>query len=250
MELTLFKKEKFGDLDCDFWKDETKSIFMTSEQLGNVLGYSDPRKSINKLVERNSYLQNQEFSSVPKLTSEAGIRSTRVFSEDGIYEVTFLANTEKAKAFRRWFREILKALNSGDAKLIFDRVPQTYQEAVLHLSEVLKINQQLAPKAESYSLFMDSKNNIDASEAANLLKVTGMGRNNLFKWLRREKILMEYPRKNIPYSQYSKYFKVTVFTKGDQNYHKTYITPNGLDFIASLLKKKNLIQSQEVIKCV
>ena len=44
---------------------------------------------------------NEEFSVVTKLVSTDGKQyNTRVFTEDGIYEVTMLAKTEKAKQFR------------------------------------------------------------------------------------------------------------------------------------------------------
>jgi prophage antirepressor-like protein len=40
-----------------------------------------------------------EFSAEVKMTSPSGIQNTRAFTEDGIYEVTMLAKTEKAKSF-------------------------------------------------------------------------------------------------------------------------------------------------------
>lgn len=117
-DLTLIKSENFGNVQCDFWKDDNGNILMTSEQLGRALGYSDPARGISKLVSRNDYLKNMEFSSLVSMTTEAGIRETRVFTEDGIYEVTFLANTEKAKQFRAWVRKILKSLRKGETVLI------------------------------------------------------------------------------------------------------------------------------------
>ena len=44
--------------------------------------------------------------------------NTRLFNEDGIYEVAFLAKTEKAEEFRDWVRGILKSLRSGKTKLV------------------------------------------------------------------------------------------------------------------------------------
>ena len=241
MNLQLFKKEKFQDVECDLLKNESEEIFMSSEQVGVVVGYSKARESINKLVSRNDYLRNQEFSSEVVLTSQAGKRTTRVFTEDGIYEVTMLANTEKAKAFRKWFRELLKALRKGQAKITFNQVPQTYKDAIVHLAEVLKINQQLEPKAEFAQKFMESKNAKDMSEVCNILKC-GMGRTKLFKFLRDNKILMKSPRQNIPYSQYSKYFKAIAWVDGNISKSKTLVTPQGVDFLHRLLKRKNKFQ--------
>ena len=71
------------------------------------------------MLKNNPYLKNEEFSKVVKVPyPSGGTQNTRVFTEDGIYEVTMLAKTEKAKEFRSWVRKILKSLRRGDTKLI------------------------------------------------------------------------------------------------------------------------------------
>jgi hypothetical protein len=80
------------DLWSEFYKDENDNIYMTAEQLGKCLGYSSPRLSINNIVTRNKQLQKEEFSVETKLISTDGKSyNTRVFNEDGIYEITFLS---------------------------------------------------------------------------------------------------------------------------------------------------------------
>jgi len=115
--LVLIKSEAFGTVKCDFYRDENKEILMTSEQLGIALNYANPRNGIGKIVERNPYLKKNEFSGVVKLSTPGGIQETRVFKEDGIYEVTFLANTERAREFREWVRSVLKALRKGEVQI-------------------------------------------------------------------------------------------------------------------------------------
>ena len=116
--LQLIKSAKFGDIQADIYKKGDEP-YMTAEQLGACLGYSDPIRNINKLTSRNSYLDNQDFSRVVKLTTVDGKkRNVRVFTEDGIYEITMLAKTAKAKEFRAWVRKLLKSLRRGDAKLV------------------------------------------------------------------------------------------------------------------------------------
>lgn len=116
-DLELIKSSKFGEVECDIYSNE-KEMFMTTEQLGNCLGYQYARESINKLVSRNDYLKGEEFSAEVKMTSPSGEQITRVFTEDGIYEVTMLAKTEKAKEFRAFIRKLLKSLRKGEAKII------------------------------------------------------------------------------------------------------------------------------------
>lgn len=118
MKLELIKSAKFGEVQADIYKSGDEP-YMTSEQLGSCLGYSHPRENVNKIVQRNPYIRNKEFSAEVKMTSPRGdTQKTRVFTEDGIYEITMLAKTEKAKEFRAWVRKLLKSLRRGDAKLV------------------------------------------------------------------------------------------------------------------------------------
>ena len=149
-ELQLIKSGNFNGVQADFYGNG-KEIFMTANQLGECLEYSNPRESINKLVSRNEYLRQPEFSSEVKMTSEQGIkRNTRVFTEDGIYEVAFKANTNKALEFREWVRKLLKSLRRGETKIVG---MSEYQKMLMNTrSENAKIRkaQILTRLAEQY----------------------------------------------------------------------------------------------------
>lgn len=117
-ELTLVKSDKFGDTECDIYSD-SKEMYMTIEQIAACLEYSNGRKGIENVISRNEYLKNEEFSVTLKLRATDGKQyNTRVFTEDGIYEVTMLAKTEKAKQFRAWVRKLLKSLRSGEVTAV------------------------------------------------------------------------------------------------------------------------------------
>ena len=98
----------------DFFKDENGLARVTAEQLGNALGYAEPRKAVGKIVERNKYIEDSEFSCVVKLTTDFGPRDTRVFTVDGIMEVSFLSRSAKARSFRSWVRAMLKDWLKGN----------------------------------------------------------------------------------------------------------------------------------------
>lgn len=53
MELSLLTQQKFNSLMCDVWKNEDNDVFMTREQIGQALEYSEPTIAISKLHKRN-----------------------------------------------------------------------------------------------------------------------------------------------------------------------------------------------------
>lgn len=115
--LALVKSAPFGTVQCDFWQNEQHDIFMTINQLAQALGYAS-KSGVEKIVQRNEYLKDIEFSATDILSAPDGKRyETRIFTEDGIYEVSMLAKTPVAKDFRQWVRKILKSLRKGDYQL-------------------------------------------------------------------------------------------------------------------------------------
>jgi prophage antirepressor-like protein len=122
-KLALVKSEDFHGVQCDFWKGDSDNYFMTLAQLSQALEYAS-KSAIEKILARNEYLKSTEFSTTYKLsvggTDKTGVpqteQETRVFTEDGIYEVTMLAKTDRAKEFRAKVRQILKDLRQGKVK--------------------------------------------------------------------------------------------------------------------------------------
>lgn len=117
-EFKLATTEKFGDIFTNIYEDEDNEMYMTAKQLGECLGYSNPVRSISNLVNRNDYLQTTNYSVVTKLMSTDGKSyNTRIFTEIGIYEITFLSKTKKAKEFRNWVSNILRQVRKGKITL-------------------------------------------------------------------------------------------------------------------------------------
>lgn len=115
-ELQLVKAEHFGNVEADIYSNGA-DMFMTINQLAECLGYAD-KSGVEKIVQRNPYLKKSEFSSTDVVSVLGKKRDTRIFTEDGIYEVTMLSSQPKAKEFRAWIRGVLKALRSGKARLV------------------------------------------------------------------------------------------------------------------------------------
>jgi prophage antirepressor-like protein len=77
--------------------DDLEGHWMTGEEIGKHLGYADPRTSVRMIWERHkdSFKKDIDVSEI-SLISEAGPRTTRVFSERGTLKVIRYSNTEVA----------------------------------------------------------------------------------------------------------------------------------------------------------
>lgn len=139
-KLELVKSFKFNEVECNIYSKDNE-MFMTGEQLGEVLGYSETRKSIGNIVNRNEYLKDKEFSTVIKMMTLEGNRyvnrETRIFTEDGIYEITMLSKTETGKKFRKVVREVIKSLRKGENSLDTNGLMKQLTESQITLNNVL-----------------------------------------------------------------------------------------------------------------
>ena len=108
-------------------------------ELAKAIGYADS-KGIITLLDRNPELKNKEFSYLKKVDSiENGVvkkREKRLFTEDGLYEVTMLANTENAKKFRRFVRELMKKYRKNELIL---RAPTLLPAQQAQLDEMVRL---------------------------------------------------------------------------------------------------------------
>ncbi len=140
-DLQLIKSDKFGETECDIYSDG-KEMFMTIDQIAYCLEYSNGRKGIENVIARNEYLRSEEFSVTLKLRATDGKQyNTRVFTEDGIYEITMLAKTEKAKQFRAWVRKLLKGIRSGNVTVIgTDRLDEIKIRASADRAAAMRMN--------------------------------------------------------------------------------------------------------------
>ena len=130
-------------------------------------------------------------------------------------------------------------------------LPQNYEEALEHLlvqvrenKKLIAENKVLQPKADFYDAVAQSEDTIDVGQVAKVLAIKGYGRNNLFKFLREQNVLMH---NNQPYQKYIDcgYFKqieTQWYDRKAEMTHiglKTVVYQKGLDFIRNLINSQN-----------
>ena len=120
-QLALVDSQNFGNVQCDFWQGENKQeAWMTREQIGLALGYSDPIVAITKIHNRHK-VRMDKFSTVTSLVSVEGKRTVNrefhIYSSKGIYEICRWSRQAKADAFMDWVWETIDKLRTGECML-------------------------------------------------------------------------------------------------------------------------------------
>ena len=103
----------FENTELQVMVNNNHEIEMDIDELIKALGF-ESKKSIEHFILRNPELQSPEFSKIKKvLSNEGGVlkkRDKRVFNQDGIFEISYLANTDRAKEFRKFIKAFSKEM--------------------------------------------------------------------------------------------------------------------------------------------
>lgn len=216
-------------------KQEDK-VYVGVSYICNGIGL--PKKKADYEIER---IQNDIV--LNKGTRKIGVPSNGGIQESVCIELDYLplwlakinANIIKDKEAQQKLIEYQLKVKDVLANAFIDKanfiIPQTYSEA-------LKLAANFAEEAEQFRQFMKSNEGIDMDEVANVLKIPKLGRNKLYEWLRKQKILMSGVRHNIPYSTYSHYFEVIEVVNNGKPFSKCLVKPSGVSFILKKIKKE------------
>lgn len=161
--------------------------------------------------------------------------------------IAMMARTARSREYRNYFLQCEKIAKEVIAKEEV-YIPKTYPEALMlaaqqaqQIEEQQKQIEVMKPKEEFFDAVADSKDAVSMNDVAKVLNVKGMGRNNLFEFLRNEKILMQ---SNRPYQKYIDcgYFRVVEqrYTKNFEECinFKTIVYQKGINYIRKLLKER------------
>jgi len=118
---------KFG-LDPNKIIQEDGRYWMTAKEIGKALGYNDPANSMNRLYGRHKD-DLEPYRGKVNLTDHLGIsHETSIFNTDGMWMFAMFAKTPKAKKFRKFIVNMLKALE---------------RQEFIHVSQVMQWKKEL-----------------------------------------------------------------------------------------------------------
>lgn len=136
-DLILIKSELFGEVQCDFYRAGA-DVWMTREQIGRALGYSDPVTAISKIHTRHL----KRFESNSTTTRLVGVEGGRnvereiwIYNRKGIMEICRWSQQSKADAFIDWAWDRIEELLRDGYTTLQPPAPKTNGEMMLMFAQ-------------------------------------------------------------------------------------------------------------------
>jgi prophage antirepressor-like protein len=143
-ELKIVKQANFNNVSCNIYQNPKQEIFMTREQVGEALGYSDPRVAITKI-----HIKHKErldaLSVVTKLVSTDGkTYESYLYSAKGVYEICRWSRQTLANEFMDWTYDVVESIRKHGAYL----TPEKIEEVLLNPDMIIGLAMQLKTEME------------------------------------------------------------------------------------------------------
>ncbi len=246
--IKIFENEEFGKIrtlvkDGEPWwilKDICQVLEMKSNSAGEV-------------VKR---LDKDEYDSIGLTDSLGRKQKAYIVNESGLYSILVRSDKPKSQPFRKWITtKVLPTIRktggyvANEDMFIENYHPfldEPYQNLFrLQMIAINQLNERIRhdqPLVEFANQVLNTDNLIDMNAMAKLAaeENISIGRNRLFSWLRKNRILMS---DNLPYQKYIDrgYFEVkeTVFKVDSlsKTCQQTLVTGKGQRYIIGRLKK-------------
>jgi len=190
---------------------------------------------IKRAIDKYDFIENEDYAIVKNgIGNNAFI--DYIVSIDMAKELCMVSDTEKGKETRKYFISVEKQIS-------IPQLPQNYIEALEALTvsekEKLKLTETIIKKDEVILAVADlniKAGMVTMSDFSKNLAIEGLGRNNLFAWLKGRGFIMMNTE---PYQQYVErgYFvrKPNGKHNGEVRY-TTLLTPKGTIWLTKMLK--------------
>lgn len=222
--------------------------WFVGKDVAEVLGYSNTRDALSRHVDNDDKLESG-------IATSGQMRNMILINEPGLYSLAVRSSLPNAKKFTKWLtHDVAVSIRKTGMYKVGDKIPQTFLEA-LELA-VEKEKQRIAleqqyllekARADENQEVKDLYDATNASEeywlpmktVADVLDVIGIGRNNLYKFLREQHVLSQ---NNEPMRCYQEmgYIRSSYVT-GFKNQVICVVSLKGLKFIFKKLQNSDKI---------
>lgn len=224
----------------------------------DVAEWIDYSKSNGKYkVSQMTNIVDENEKGIYNVDTLGGVQESTFLTEDGLYEVCMQSRKPIAKQMKKEIKKYLKQIRltggaietNREAEFIDKYFPSFTEETKLSMVQDLKRQNEkykkqiadLEPKAQAYADLMTAQGYLQFIDVAALVEI---GRNTLFQFLRKCKVLTKQSNYNVPYGRFSKNGMFKVITSRSPNGYissVTMVSPKGLNYIYKLMKKKNVL---------
>ena len=247
MEMKIIDERELFNRNFKIYGTVDEPLFLAKD-IAEMIGHSDPSTMMRMVDEEEKHVVTMFVSGQN--------RKVLMAKEDGLYEILMKSDKPIAKEFKKQVKVILKeirknggyiATNESEsdediiarALILAQRTIDRKDKMIKSLENEIVESQPMIAIAEAVT---ESDDNWDMGLFAKVIDLKDMGKNNLFKYLRENKIFME---NNEPYATHIKYFKVVPVTKynkfGSIVVPKTLIKPEGIKYIVSKLMRDGYV---------
>jgi len=179
-----------------------------------------------------------------KTPTPGGDQEMSYVTEAGLYSLILGSRKPEARAFKRWVtHEVLPALRkTGKYEVARPdwSIPQTYADALLLAAQQAKALEAAAPKVAFYDTVVADDGWFTLQKAAGEMNIKGLGRNNLFKFLRDSEI---FTPSNVPYRRHQEagYFRLQPVQTPIGVRMQPMVSQRGIDFILRTWNKAQAV---------
>lgn len=157
-ELKAIKNANINGILCDFYSNGQGEFFMTRQQIGQALGYAEPRKAIESIHSKHEERLNK-FSVVTKLrTTDGKVYETYLYSAKGVYEICRWSRQPKANEFYDKVYDILEGLRLGYLSLNREHNSPHWQQTRLESKNIRKLETAEIKELVEYAKAQGSEN--------------------------------------------------------------------------------------------
>lgn len=168
-DLTLVKRAPFGAMTVDYYGDGRGNFYMTREQIGRALGYSNPRAAIKDIHKRHkarldplSVTLKMRAGSIARgaqiAPTSGGVQDTVLYSAKGVYEICRHSDMPVADAFYDAVYEVLEGLRMGYLSLKVEKASPLWQATRTGSKEARKAEGDTIARFVKYAQAQGSQN--------------------------------------------------------------------------------------------
>lgn len=235
-ELQVFNSDEFGTIRIKTIDGEP---WFVAKDVADKLGYAQTSNMMKRIDEEDSK---------SSILDGMNMKSSLI-NESGLYSAIIGSKLDSAKRFKHWVTsDVLPSIRKNGG-YIANQENLTPEQIVANalivaqniISQKDKQIEEMRPKADFFDAVADSKTAISMNEVSKVLGIKGLGRNNLFEFLRDNAIL---DRWNVPYQKYIDcgWFRVIEqkYTKNGEEHIsiKTLVYQKGVDAIRRKIEAK------------